>query len=86
MTDPYGSSVYRRNRRIVLSCADGRCSVVGCSRRATTCDHIVPLARGGGHDLANLRAMCWYHNSQGGADITNLLRRAKRIGRQSRRW
>jgi 5-methylcytosine-specific restriction endonuclease McrA len=86
MIDPYASRQYQANRKVVLEAAGFRCQWPGCRSRATTVDHIVPLARGGGHDLANLRASCARCNSQGGVKITNEIRRAKRVGRRSRRW
>lgn len=84
--DPYASRLYKRNRRLVLEAAAGKCYVPGCGRVATTADHIVALALGGSHDIENLRACCWHHNSAGGAQIKNELRRAKKIGHRSRRW
>jgi len=85
--NPYAAAVYRRNRLAVLEAAGWRCQMMpGCLNRATTADHIIPLVAGGGHDLANLRAACWAHNSAGGARITNSIKAARRVGRRSRRW
>jgi 5-methylcytosine-specific restriction endonuclease McrA len=87
MSNPaYGRASYQTNRLLVLSASGGQCCVPGCDRPATTADHIVSLSHGGTHDLANLRAMCRHHNSSLGARQTNELRRAKRLGRRSRRW
>jgi 5-methylcytosine-specific restriction endonuclease McrA len=82
----YSQAEYKTNRRLVLEAAHHQCQWPGCGRPANTADHIVPLAYGGSNDLANLRALCWHHNSVGGAAITNTIKRARRIGRRSRRW
>ena len=86
MTDPYKQAIYQRNRRIVLEAANYRCYVTGCRNRATTADHITPLILGGSHLVQNLRAACWHHNSQGGAEITNQIKANRRVGRRSRNW
>jgi 5-methylcytosine-specific restriction endonuclease McrA len=86
VTNPYGARLYQRNRRLVLAEAGGRCFWPGCRRLATTADHIVPLALGGTHDLANLRPSCRHHNSKMGADLTNAIRRGSAIGARSRIW
>lgn len=51
-------------RRLVLSRADGMCEIQrpGCTRMATTVDHILPLSKGGTADLGNLRAACGHCN------------------------
>lgn len=64
----YQDPVYRRNRAIVMARANGRCECPGdcgahegpCGRRdrRIQCDHVIPVSKGGGHDLANLRAVC----------------------------
>jgi 5-methylcytosine-specific restriction endonuclease McrA len=82
----YNRRQYQQNRLVVLATAGGKCYIRGCLRPATTADHIVPLAAGGGNDLTNLRAACPHHNSVGGVAITNEIRRARKIGRRSRRW
>jgi 5-methylcytosine-specific restriction endonuclease McrA len=82
----YSRSDYKANRLAVLSAAGWRCQWPGCTNRATTADHVIPLARGGTNDTWNLRASCWSCNSKGGVAITNEIRRAKRVGRRSRRW
>jgi 5-methylcytosine-specific restriction endonuclease McrA len=86
MSDPYKAPLYLRNRRLVLEAGGGRCQWPGCRRPATTIDHVVPLARGGTHDLANLRASCARCNSRGGVEITNEKRRLRKLGRRSRAW
>jgi 5-methylcytosine-specific restriction endonuclease McrA len=82
----YNRRSYQTNRRQVLAASGGRCAIAGCGRLATTADHVIPLARGGTHDLANLRALCAFHNSSLGAALTNEIKAAKRLGRRSRRW
>jgi 5-methylcytosine-specific restriction endonuclease McrA len=85
----YADRQYQTNKRLVLEAAAGRCQMNPyCTRTATTVDHIVPLALGGTHDLANLRAACKHHNSAAGARLLNANRRfaAKGVGRRSRPW
>lgn len=56
----YGAE-YRRNRAATLKRAGWRCEIRTegiCTGRATTCDHIIPVSQGGGHELGNLRAAC----------------------------
>jgi 5-methylcytosine-specific restriction endonuclease McrA len=45
-----------------------------CGGYATTVDHAVPVARGGTHDLSNLRPACASCNSSTGASMGNRLR------------
>ena len=53
----YQDPEYKRNRAVVLRRAGGRCEQ--CGRRARLeVDHKVPLAAGGGHELANMQAIC----------------------------
>jgi 5-methylcytosine-specific restriction endonuclease McrA len=87
-SDPYASTLYKNNRRLVLERAGYRCQIraPGCHGLAVTADHVLPLAAGGSHDLYNLRAACRHCNSVGGAAITNRLKAARRLGRGSRRW
>jgi 5-methylcytosine-specific restriction endonuclease McrA len=51
-----GTGDYERNRRHVLERDSWQC--VYCGQPATTVDHVIPVARGGGHDLTNLVAAC----------------------------
>ncbi|MFC4116470.1 HNH endonuclease [Nonomuraea zeae] len=50
-------SDWRRRRTLVLS-RDGRRCYVCRQLGANEVDHIVPVARGGTHDLTNLAAIC----------------------------
>jgi 5-methylcytosine-specific restriction endonuclease McrA len=85
--DPYKDPVYQANRVTVLALAEGQCQMThGCQRRATTVDHVIPLAKGGTHELANLRAACRTCNSRGGMAIVNERRYLARLGRRSRTW
>jgi 5-methylcytosine-specific restriction endonuclease McrA len=86
MGDAYHRANYRNMRGVVLEAAGYRCQWPGCNNPATTVDHVIPLSAGGSNDPHNLRASCGGCNSRGGAAITNELRRARRIGRRSRRW
>lgn len=54
----YDDPTYRRNRSRAHRRAGGRCELCGLPARyddPLVCDHIVELARGGTHDLDNLR-------------------------------
>ncbi len=53
----YGNPEYRRNRQLVLGRAAGRCELCG-KRAQLEVDHIIPRIKGGGHAVANLRALC----------------------------
>jgi hypothetical protein len=64
---PYKDREYQTNRAVVLEggppCAIG---LPGCLGVATTADHIVPVAAGGDHSLANLRPACAPCNDRAG--------------------
>lgn len=40
----------------VMEAAGGRCA--RCGAPASEVDHVVPLARGGGNEVANMRPLC----------------------------
>jgi 5-methylcytosine-specific restriction endonuclease McrA len=80
----YSHPLYITNRAICLARDKGQCH--WCGGMATTADHVVALAEGGTHDLANLVAACRRCNSSRGAVVTNAVRRARRVGRRSRTW
>ena len=84
MSDPYKSRIFQSNRRIVLLRSDFRCQI--CGGFADCVDHILPLAKGGTHDLFNLRALCRSCNSRLAARQTNEGRGRRRLGAQSRGW
>ena len=84
MPHPYRFAVYQRNRRAVLEASGYRCTY--CGGRASTADHVVPLALGGSHDLGTLVACCRRCTSQRGARLTNDRKATGRIGQRSRRW
>jgi 5-methylcytosine-specific restriction endonuclease McrA len=86
MPDAYHRAEYQRLRLAVLEAAGWQCQWPGCHRRATTVDHVTPLAYGGTNTPGNLRASCWSCNSAGGARVTNELKAARKVGRRSRRW
>lgn len=56
----YGSAEYLRNRELAWIRAGGHCEECGrlITRQAAECDHITPLADGGGDDLGNLEWLC----------------------------
>lgn len=53
----YDNPEYRRNRPLAMKRDQWRCQLrlPGCAMAARECDHII---QGGGHSLANLRAVC----------------------------
>ena len=81
----YDDGTYRKVRRAMLA-ANLPCSMSGCTRPATTVDHIHPLALGGSNDPDNLRPLCRHHNSVLGGRLVAKLRRPRSIGHQSRQW
>lgn len=71
---------WRRLRRLIIDRDLGLCQIKhkGCTRYATTVDHIIGRADGGDMwDPANLRAACKACNGQGGAERTNARRAAR---------
>ena len=50
------------NRRTLNVRDNGDCQVASCHKRGTTIDHVVPRARGGRHEWANVVLMCSEHN------------------------
>lgn len=58
----YSDPEYRRNRPRALERDRNRCQLRldGCTHRAQTVDHKVPVSQGGGHGLANLQGACWH--------------------------
>jgi len=78
-TNPYSKAEYQRNRRILL--AEGaRCALrlKGCTKVATTVDHINSIDHGGDNSLDNLRPSCAECNSKRGAIQRNKKAAAKR--------
>lgn len=61
----YADPTYQANRRTVLA-AQPACQVCG-ARTDLTVDHIVPIARGGGHSVRNLQTLCRGCNGRKGA-------------------
>ena len=49
---------FGRNNRKILDRDDYVCQYVGCSRRATTVDHVIPLCQGGRTTWQNLVGCC----------------------------
>lgn len=63
----YSDPEYVRNRTLARERAAGRCECQGdcgkhdgpCRKRGVLqCDHVIPVTRHGGHELANLRMLC----------------------------
>ena len=59
--NPYSSTEYKKNRLITLEASNYTCHY--CSNPATTADHIIPVSKGGGHELSNLLPACVRCNS-----------------------
>jgi hypothetical protein len=61
MSRPRDDYEYQKNRGVVLR-EQPTCTV--CNRQPSTqVDHIIPLDAGGGHELANLRGICFKCNN-----------------------
>ena len=84
MNPAYNHPAYKANRLTCLVRDKGRCH--WCGGTASTADHVIALAAGGGHELGNLVAACRRCNSRRGAAVTNEVRRQRQVGRRSRRW
>ena len=69
-TRSYGDPVYKRNRLLAIK-REPTCHwrLPGCTGKSTTADHLIPVARGGGHELENLVGACAKCNQRrGGAE------------------
>lgn len=64
---PYNDPAYRAYRAHVRE--SGQPCGYGCGQRATTVDHIVPLARGGANDRSNWIPSCGRCNFSKGARV-----------------
>jgi 5-methylcytosine-specific restriction endonuclease McrA len=63
---PQYDQEWRKISRATIA-AEPWCHWPGCDRTDDlTCDHIVPVSRGGTDDLHNLTVLCRSHNSQKG--------------------
>lgn len=51
-------SEWRERRAIVFACDDYTCQYCGAHGVSLQCDHIIPLSRGGSHELSNLATAC----------------------------
>jgi len=73
----YKDPEYLRNRAVLLA-GDPVCAIglAGCLGRATTVDHVLEVARGGDHSLANLRPACRPCNEKLGGRFGNARSRA----------
>jgi 5-methylcytosine-specific restriction endonuclease McrA len=59
--NPYSSAEYKKNRKIILENSQYTCHY--CNAPANTADHIIPVSKGGGHELSNLLPACTKCNS-----------------------
>ncbi len=59
--NPYSSTEYKKNRLLTLEGSNYTCHY--CNAPATTADHILPVSKGGGHELSNLLPACVRCNS-----------------------
>jgi 5-methylcytosine-specific restriction endonuclease McrA len=75
---------WARIRASVFAAKGRRCH--WCGAYATTVDHVVPLAIGGSHDLANLVPACQPCNSRRGARFGNRRRSGRPRPRRYTRW
>ena len=75
---------WRKIRAQVFAAKGKRCH--WCGAPATTVDHVVPLAAGGGHGLANLVPACRRCNSRRGAQFGNRRRSGRPRPRRYSRW
>ncbi len=55
----YGDPEYKRNRKLLLRRAGGRCERCGKKTARLQADHVIPVTQGGTHLLANLMALCF---------------------------
>lgn len=53
-------------RRALAHRDHGECQKVGCDRRGSTMDHLLPRSRSGAHDWLNVVLMCAEHNNKKG--------------------
>ncbi|MGL4268021.1 MAG: HNH endonuclease signature motif containing protein, partial [Weissella cibaria] len=61
MSRPHDHAEYQRNRPVVLR-EQPTCTV--CNRQPSTqVDHIIPVDAGGGHEMSNLRGVCFKCNN-----------------------
>jgi len=61
MPSPYSSTEYKKNRKEILAKSNYICHY--CGGPANTADHIIPVSKGGGHELSNLLPACHDCNS-----------------------
>lgn len=61
-------SAIRKQHQAILSRDHWECQLrlEGCTVRATTVDHIIPVSRGGGEEATNKRAACASCNTKRG--------------------
>jgi len=63
------SDVNRQSWEVLVVEWNGRCAYCGIRPERITQDHVVPLARGGSHTIANLRPACQRCNSSKGTKL-----------------
>lgn len=75
----YDNPEYRRNRPLAMKRDRWRCQLryPGCTLAASQCDHIIRPEDGGGHELANLRAVCKTCHAKRTAEQGNEARRGR---------
>lgn len=56
-------------RAQLLGKQDGKCAYCGESDKVWHLDHVVPVSRGGGHEIANLQVLCAGCNLRKGAKL-----------------
>lgn len=63
---PYRRGAAPVTRRALASRDGGMCQKVGCEKRGSTMDHLLPRSRGGEHSWHNVVLMCADHNNSKG--------------------
>ncbi len=74
--------IYARNRYQIIHVEQRPCRVCGDKRkRFLQCDHIIPRALGGSHDIENLQVLCKKCHRKKTRQDLKLIRRARKAGK-----
>jgi 5-methylcytosine-specific restriction endonuclease McrA len=58
-----GLPVFEISKKDMRRLLGSPCAVEGCMNTDIQIDHVIPIARGGGHGIGNLQSLCKSHNS-----------------------